>query len=243
VIGLVERLQKAKVKPAGCFVGEPTEMGVIVGHKGKRSLRVTVRGFTVHSSLALRGVNAVEYAARLIVKIREISDRLGREGARDPLYDVPWTTGHTGLVRGGTALNIVPDECSFEFEFRNIAADDADALVDEVKAYARTVLEPEMKAVVPASGIAIQFKSGFPGLDTPPSSEIVALAHRLSGSDGEAKVAFGTEAGRFALAGIPSVVIGPGSIDQAHKADEYIEVAQLAACGAFLDRLIAHASG
>ncbi len=196
----------------------------------------------MHSALAPRGVNAVEYAARLIVKIREISDRLGREGARDPLYDVPWTTGHTGLVRGGTALNIVPDECSFEFEFRSISVDDPDALVDEVKAYARDVLEPEMTAVMPGAGITFQYKSGFPGLETPVSSDIVALATWLSGSNGLAKVAFGTEAGRFALAGIPSVVIGPGSIDQAHKADEYIAIDQLAACGGFLDRLIAHSS-
>src|SRR5262249_58939570 len=102
-------LKSAPAKPAACFVGEPTLMGVVIGHKGKRSLRVTVRGQTCHSSLTPYGVNAVEYAARLIVKIRDMSERIAREGARDPLYDVPFTTGHTGGASGGAALNIERD--------------------------------------------------------------------------------------------------------------------------------------
>jgi len=240
VIGLVEHLARAKVKPAACFVGEPTSMGVVTGHKGKRSIRVTVRGRTCHSALAPQGVNAVEYAAGLIAHIRDIADRLAREGPRDPLYDVPWSTGHTGLVHGGTALNIVPDECTFEFEFRTIAADDPDALVAEVRAFACDVLEQEMKAVAPEAGISFHLKSGFPGLETPPAADAVRLAHALSGSTGISKVAFGTEGGRFAEGGTPSVVIGPGSIEQAHKADEWIEIDQLAACGRFIDGLIAH---
>lgn len=237
---IIGHLDRSSVKPAGCFVGEPTGMGVVVGHKGKRSFRVSVRGRTCHSSLAPQGVNAVEYAARLIVRIREIADRLAREGARDPLYDVAYTTAHTGVVHGGTALNIVPDECSFAYEFRSIAADDPDALAAEVEAYAKTVLEPEMKKVAPEAGITFELTSGFPGLDTPPASELIGLAKDLSGHSDHAKVAFGTEAGRFSAAGIPSVVIGPGFIDQAHKADEFIAVSELAACGAFIDRLIAH---
>jgi acetylornithine deacetylase len=240
VRGLIARLEHAKVKPIGCFVGEPTEMGVVIGHKAKRSLRVTVRGKTCHSSLAPSGVNAVEYAARLIVKIRHITDRLARHGARDPLYDVPFTTGHTGTVHGGTALNIVPDACIFEFEFRSIAADDLDVLVDEVMAYARDVLEPEMKAVAPQSGIAFEIKSGFPGLELSDQADVVHLAKRLAGQGRHSKVAYGTEAGLFDAAGISTVVIGPGSIDQAHKADEFIAVAELEKCGAFLDHLVAH---
>src|SRR5499427_4418957 len=235
VRGMIARLERAEVKPAACFVGEPTEMGVVIGHKGKRSFRVTVHGKTCHSSLAPHGVNAVEYAARLIVKIRDMAERFAREGARDPLYDVPFTTGHTGIVNGGTALNIVPDACWFEFEFRTIAADDAGALVDEVVAYART-LEPEMKAIAPQAGITFEEKSEFPGLETPATAELVGLTKQLAGSADHAKVAYGTEAGLFAAAGIPSVVIGPGSIDQAHKADEFVAVDELERCGAFLDR-------
>lgn len=237
---LIEWLAARKIRPAGAIVGEPTLMSPVIGHKGKRSLRVTVRGLTCHSSQAPLGVNAVEYAARLIARIRDISDRIAREGARDPLYDVPFTTGHTGLVHGGTALNIVPDECVFEYEFRTIGADDPDALVGEVAAYAREVLEPEMKAVAPEAGIDLAVRSNMPGLDTPPEAEIVALAKTLSGHADHGKVAFGTEGARYAQAGIPAVVIGPGSIDQAHKADEFLAVSELAACARFLDRLVAH---
>ncbi len=174
VRNLIARFDGAAVKPAACFVGEPTGMDVVVGHKGKRSFRVDVRGRTCHSSLAPAGVNAVEYAARLIVRIRDMADRLAREGARDPLYDVPYTTTHTGVVEGGTALNIVPDACRFQFEFRSIAADDVDALAGEVMAYARDRLEPDMKRVAPEAGITFDTMSGFPGLDTPPSVDFWA---------------------------------------------------------------------
>jgi len=239
---IIAQLENAPVKPAACFVGEPTCMQVVIGHKGKRSMQATVRGHTVHSSLAPLGVNAVEYAARIISKIRDIAERLEREGARDPLYDVPHSTGHTGFVHGGTALNIVPDMCNFEFEFRSIAADDPGVWVDEVVAYARDVLEPKMKAVAPAAGIELRERSAFPGLDTSPASEIVSLSKAWAGRNDHAKVAFGTEAGGYSAAGILSVVVGPGSIDQAHKADEFVAVSELEKCGVFLDRLIDHCS-
>jgi acetylornithine deacetylase len=236
---IITRIERTPIKPAGCFVGEPSLMAVIVGHKSKRSLRVNVRGHTAHSSLAPRGVNAVEYAARLICKIRDISERLAREGARDPLYDVPFTTGHTGTVNGGTALNIVPESCTFEFEFRAIGADDVNALTEEVISYGRDVLEPAMKAVAPETGIEFIDRSNFPGLNTPADAGVVALAKQLAGTPDHAKVAYGTEAGRFSAAGIPSVVIGPGSIDQAHKADEFVAESEVAKCVGFIDRLVA----
>jgi acetylornithine deacetylase len=231
--------QKA-VRPLACFVGEPTGMDVVIGHKSKRSYWVTVRGKSCHSSLAPQGVNAVEYAARLIVKIREMSDAKRAAGARDALYDVPFTTGHTGSVEGGIALNVVPDLCKFVFEFRAIAGDDPNALGDEVMAYARDVLEPEMRAVAPEAGIVFDARPFQAGLDTDPAAEIVALAKRLAGRNGHSKVAYGTEAGLFQKGGTPSVVIGPGSIDQAHKPDEFIAVDELARCCAFIDRLIEH---
>jgi acetylornithine deacetylase len=243
VRNLIAHLRATRLKPAGCFVGEPTGMNVVIGHKAKRSFRVSVRGRTCHSSLAPEGVNAVEYAARLIVMIRDMAERLAREGARDPLYDVPYTTAHTGVVAGGTALNIVPDHCSFQFEFRSLAGDDPDALAGEVMAYACERLEPQMKAIAPEAGIAFEAMSEFPGLDTPPALDVVTLAKSLIGRGEHGKVAYGTEAGLFAAAGVPTVVIGPGSIEQAHKADEFIAVSELDACGAFLDRLIAHCRG
>jgi acetylornithine deacetylase len=215
----------------------------VVGHKAKRSLRVLAKGRTCHSSLAPLGVNAVEYAARLIVKICNIGDRVARSGARDPLYDIPYTTTNSGVVHGGTAFNIVPDLCTFEFEFRPLADDDVDGLVKEVMAYARKQLEPQMRALDPAARISFEPRSSWPGLEAPPASDVVGLAKMLAGRNKHSKVAYGTEAGLYALAGIPAVVIGPGSIEQAHKADEYIAVAQLEACSTFLDRLIAHSRG
>jgi acetylornithine deacetylase len=242
VRGILDRLRHWPVKPAACFVGEPTCMQVVIGHKAKCSIQATVRGHTVHSSLAPLGVNAVEYAARVIGKIRDIAERLAREGPRDPLYDVPHSTAHTGLVHGGSALNIVPDLCAFEYEFRTIAADNPGALAEEVAAYARDVLEPQMKAVAPGAGITLHDRSSFPGLDTAANSDIVGLSMAFAGRNDLAKVAFGTEAGGFAADGIPCVVVGPGSIDQAHKADEFIAVAELEKCGVFIDRLIDHCS-
>jgi acetylornithine deacetylase len=239
VRGLVERLAGRGVKPEGCFVGEPTEMGVVVGHKGKRSVRVGVRGFTVHSSLAPKGVNAAEFAALLVAHIRAVADRLAAEGARDDLYDVPYSTAHVGILSGGTALNIVPDEAEIVFEVRTVAADDPDTLVAAIEGHAREVLEPRMKAVDPATGFDFDVFAGFPGLDTAPDAAVVTLAKSLAGANGHSKVAFGTEAGQFQRsAGIPSVVIGPGSIEQAHKADEWIALSELAKCLGFVERLV-----
>jgi acetylornithine deacetylase len=236
---MIAKISERPARPIACFVGEPTEMDVVIGHKAKRSFKVVVHGRTCHSSLAPLGVNAVEYAARVIAKIRDVSDRMAKQGVRDDLYDVPFTTGHTGYLHGGTALNIVPDVATFEFEFRTIAADKSSDLVKEVIDYAREVLEPEMKAVAPEAGFDFQDRSEFAGLDTAPDADITLLAKQLSGRNSHAKVAYGTEGGLFSQAGVPTVVIGPGSIDQAHKADEFIKVSELEKCGAFLDRLIA----
>ncbi len=240
VRGMIAKLPERPAMPLACFVGEPTEMDVVIGHKAKRSFKVAVHGRTCHSSLAPRGVNAVEYAARVVAKIRDVSDRLAKGGARDDLYDVPFSTGHTGYLHGGTALNIVPDQATFEFEFRVIAADKSATLANEVMDYAKTVLEPEMKAVAPEAGIVFEERSEFAGLDTAENAEVTLLAKQLSGRNSHSKVAYGTEGGLFAEAGVPTVVIGPGSIDQAHKADEFIAISELEKCGAFLGRLIAH---
>lgn len=237
---MIPKIVDSPAKPVACFVGEPTEMDVVIGHKGKRSFKVIVRGRTCHSSLAPLGVNAVEYAARVIAKIRDISDRLAKSGARDGLYDVPFTTGHTGYLHGGTALNIVPDIATFEFEFRVIAQDKSSALAQEVIDYARNVLEPEMKAVAPEAGFEFQDRSEFAGLDTPENADVTLLAKQLTGRNSHSKVAYGTEGGLFSEAGIPTIVCGPGSIEQAHKADEFIAISELEKCGKFLDRLIEH---
>jgi acetylornithine deacetylase len=236
---LAEHLSRGPVRQRACFVGEPTSMGVVIGHKGKRSVRVSVRGKTGHSALAPLAVNAVEYGARLVSEICRIGEDLASEGPRDHLYDVPHSTGHVGILRGGTAINIVPDQAEILFEFRVIGGVNPDALVAEVIRHARDVLEPRMQAVDPSAGFDFEALSGFPGLDMPPDAEIVTLAKELAGQNGHTKVAFGTEAGLFNhIAGIPSVIIGPGSIEQAHKADEWVAMDQLQTCAAFVVRLI-----
>lgn len=238
VVGLLEMLRDEGIRPALCIVGEPSSMQVVIGHKAKRSMRVTVRGRGCHSSLAPQGVNAVDYAARLVVRMQDIAARLATEGGRDADYDITHSTAHTGTIRGGTALNIVPDLCTLDCEFRVLPQEDADALVQELRDYARDELEPMMRRIAPEAGIEIEVFAQFPGLETPPDAKAVTLVKRLTGSNGHSKVAFGTEGGRFAeMLGVPTVICGPGAIAQAHKPDEYIERSQMDACDAFLGRL------
>ena len=240
---LLNKIANRPLVPKICFVGEPTDMNVVLGHKAKRSFEVTVKGFSCHSSLAPLGVNAVEYAARLISHIHGIGQRLRNNGRHDPLYDVAWTTAHTGTITGGTVLNIVPDKCVFRFEFRALPEDDVDGLVAEVKTWARDVLEREMRAVSPDAGISFEWISNFPGLSTNEDNQSVLIAKRLAKRNSHGKVAYGTEAGLFVdIAGIDTVVIGPGSIEQAHKPDEYVKISELDKCDEFLNQLVKYAS-
>jgi acetylornithine deacetylase len=234
-------LAEQEAKPLGAFIGEPSDMRVVIGHKGKRSARIIVTGTSAHSSLAPTAVNAVHYGARIVARIADIAARLERGGARDALYDITHSTGHVGMMHGGEALNIVPDRCEIIFEFRTIGEDDPDELMEEVRRYAVGELLPQMKAVDGRADIEMDVFAGFAGLDTPPQAEIVSLAKHLSGRNDHSKVAYGTEAGLFtAMAGIPAVVLGPGSITQAHKPDEFIELSQLESCLSMLGRLVAH---
>lgn len=236
---LIARMLERGPRPLGCFVGEPTGMGVVVGHKGKSASRLTFRGKASHSALAPAGVNAVEYAARFIEHVRLSAEAIARDGARDPLYDVPHTTGLSSVVRGGSALNIVPDACSVEFEYRAIGADDAGVLAAAAIAYATDILAPLMRETDPACGVEVEPLIDYPGLDTDPEAAIVTLAKRLAGRNAHGKVSYGTEGGLFErLGGVPAVVIGPGSIARAHKADEYVTRDELAACTEFVRRLI-----
>jgi acetylornithine deacetylase len=183
------------------------------------------------------GVNAVEAAAELVARLKEMAREKRRSGPFDADYAPPYTTIHTGMIRGGTALNIVPKECSFDFEYRLLPGDDADAPIDELRAFAETRLLPEMRAVRPETSIEFVELSAFPGLATAPDAEITRLVLSLTGANTTSKVAFGTEAGLFQEAGIPTVVCGPGSIEQAHKSDEFVAIDQIARCEEFIGRL------
>ncbi|MBL6928484.1 MAG: acetylornithine deacetylase [Rhodospirillales bacterium] len=235
---MIEAIKDLDVQPALCVVGEPTNMQVMTGHKGNVSTRVHVRGLECHSSRAPMGVNAVEYAAELITFIKGVARRLAAQGARDTAYDIPFTTAHVGKIDGGTALNVVPRDCRFEFEFRFLPADDPQSLLGEVKDYARETLEPLMKAVDPDTGFEWEEKFSFPGLDTAPDAPVVSLVTALCGNEKTGRVAYGTEGGLFFdLAGIPSVICGPGDIDQAHKPNEFITLEQVSKCEDFMRRL------
>jgi acetylornithine deacetylase len=231
---LIADLADAGIRPAACIVGEPTLMRPVVAHKSKHSWRCTVHGHASHSAYAPHGVNAVEAACELVAYLKRMQRRLRLEGPYRHDYDVPHTTVHTGLIRGGTQLNIVPHECTFDFEFRCLPGADPEAMMAELRRYAEDELLPEMRAVQPASRFEWHVLSIIPGLDADPDDEVVRLARGLSGLSDTGKVSYGTEAGLFQVAGIPSVICGPGSIEQAHKPDEYVSLEQVVRCEEFL---------
>jgi acetylornithine deacetylase len=224
-------------KPRLCLIGEPTELKPVLGHKGKLAMRCQVKGAACHSAYAPYGVNAIEYAARLISRLGEIGNQLARPEHHDSRFDPPFSTVQTGVIKGGRALNIVPADCEFDFEVRALPGFDAQQVANELQDYAQTELEPRMRAVQPDTGIELQQLSAYPGLATSPDSEAARLLALLSGSTAFDTVAYGTEGGLFHQAGIPTVVCGPGSMDQGHKPDEFITTAQLNDCDAMLARL------
>lgn len=235
---LIADMRDAGIEPEGCFVGEPTNMRVVASHKGKRSYRCRVRGLEAHSSLAPTGVNAVEFAAMLIAFIRGIGQEFRRDGPFDHDYDCAHTTVHVGTVRGGTALNIVPSECEFVFEFRHLPGDDPQAIFDRITRYAIDELLPEMRAVHPGATIAFEPMAVIPPLDTDPAAPITELAKSLTSSNSALKVAYNCEACWFHDAGVPTVICGPGDIDQAHKPNEFINLEEIVKCESFLRNLM-----
>jgi acetylornithine deacetylase len=237
VRGLIARLGNRPVKPKLCIIGEPTLMQPVVSHKGKRSLSCQVAGHESHSALAHLGVNAIEIAAEMVTQIRRIARDKRRDGPFDDGFTPPYTTVHTGTITGGTALNIVPRECRFVFEIRHLPGDDADAITAALRRHADGLV-PEMRGVSPMSGIALEETNAIPALATPVDSEVVALARALTGANSVGKVSFGTEGGLYQEAGIPTVICGPGSIEQAHRPDEWIALDQVGQCETFMRRLI-----
>ncbi|WP_336802126.1 acetylornithine deacetylase [Kaistia sp. MMO-174] len=235
---MIAALSARGEKPAACLVGEPTSMQVVVGHKGGRGYRCHVAGQEAHSSLAPRAVNAIEYAAELIVFIRDLAGELAA-GPVDPEYDVVHTTISTGLIAGGTAVNIVPNACSFTFEYRNLIEVDPDTIIGRIRDFAETRLLPEMRCRAPQSDITFEQIYDYPALAIDPSHPLVTRLKGVVGHNGHGKVAYGTEAGLFQRdLGVPTVVCGPGSIEMAHKPDEYVSTEQLDRCDAALRKLL-----
>ncbi|WP_236215562.1 acetylornithine deacetylase [Metapseudomonas otitidis] len=240
VRSLLDALAQRPNRPRLCLIGEPTELRPVLGHKGKLAMRCQVHGAACHSAYAPQGVNAIEYAARLIGHLGEIGEELARPEHHDPRFDPPYSTVQTGLIEGGRALNIVPAECRFDFEVRALPGFDAQQVATRLDLYAQAELVPRMQAVQPGTGIRFEPLGSYPGLATDAASEAAELVALISGSRDFGTVAFGTEGGLFHEAGIPTVVCGPGSMDQGHKPDEFVTLAQLEACDAMLLRLAEH---
>jgi acetylornithine deacetylase len=227
--------------PFGCVVGEPTGMRVANGHKGKAGYECSVTGLASHSALNHLGVNAIEIAAEIIVHLRRRNLDFCVNGPFADGFEPPHCTVTTGLVEGGTALNIVPGACRFAFEFRTLPGQDAAALLAEVQAFAERELLPAMRARHPGAGIAWHELIRYPALGGAGPAELERLCCEVAGGGAPRKVAFGTEAGLFAARGIPSVVCGPGDIAVAHQPDEYVELADLERCTRFVRRLVERA--
>ncbi|MFL9673062.1 acetylornithine deacetylase [Pseudomonas marginalis] len=236
VRSLLKVLEDRPVKPLLCIIGEPTELKPVLGHKGKLAMRCDVQGEACHSAYAPYGVNAIERAAELIGELGRIGQRL-RE-TQDARFDPPFSTVQTGVISGGKALNIVPADCRFDFEVRALPAQDPGAVADELKAYAEQHVLPRMRAVSAQSSIRFTELSAYPGLVTDERSQAAELIAAFCGSREFGTVAFGTEGGLFDAVGIPTVVCGPGSMDQGHKPDEFVELEQLAGCDAMLRRML-----
>ena len=234
---LIADLANLEYKPGGCIVGEPTGMELVVAHKGKRAYRCRVRGLECHSALIPNGVNAVEIAAELVAHLRKMALRFRANGPFDRDYDIAFTTVHVGTIKGGTALNIVPKDCAFVFEFRFLPFDDPEELLGEIQAVATRLL-PEMHAVSSDTGIAFEQLSELPGFDTGAGSAIAELGRSCNHGTRFNKVSFGAEASLFHNAGIPSILCGPGHIAQAHQPDEWIAIEQVARCEEFMRRLL-----
>ena len=235
---LLDMLASAPCQPAFCIIGEPTELSVATGHKGKTALRATCTGKEAHSALAPSGLNAIHLATDLVNTLRHEQQWLQQSGARDDDYNVPYTTLHVGLINGGVALNIVPKECVVDFEIRNLQADDPALIIKRIKQTTEEIISVAREQHAEAD-IQIEIVNSYPGLDTAPDAEIVSFVKSLTGANSTNKVAYGTEGGLFQQRlGIPTVVCGPGSMNQGHKPDEYITQSQLDRCDAMLDVLI-----
>ncbi|WP_415183832.1 acetylornithine deacetylase [Phaeovulum sp.] len=227
-------------QPELCIVGEPTQMHPATGHKGKAAFVAMCRGTAGHSSLAPRFVNALHLAGDFIVALRRLQDEYAASAIRDGGYDLPYSTVHIGKMQGGTALNIVPDHARIEFELRHLPGDTLEVFLSRLHEVAEQIAKP-FRAQDPAAGLEIALTNTYPGLEIATDHPAVRRVAQWCGTDQTIKVAYGTEAGFFATAGIPTVVCGPGSMEaQGHKADEYLDISQLGACDQMMDKIFAY---
>ena len=235
---MIDALQQRGLTPEYCIVGEPTSMQMVVAHKGIHTFTCRVHGKAVHSSLTPQGVNAIEYAAQLIGFIQQLGQRLQQDYAQDAAFDVPFSTLSVNTIQGGIASNIVPQLCEFGFDYRNLPHMQPSDVIEPIKRYIQEVLEPQMHLIDANSGIELQHHAAVPAMPEADASALLKLVSQLVGSDAYHKVAYATEGGQFKQAGIHTVICGPSSIEQAHRANEFVSLNQLARCDDFLQKMI-----
>ena len=235
---IVRRLRERNMAPRIVIVGEPTSMKVVDAHKGIRAFTTTVTGLEAHSAAAHAGVNAVMYAAELIAFLNRVAEEMKQRGDARGRFEPHYTTVHVGLIRGGTALNIIPGQCAFSWEYRSLPGSEEEEILDRFESFAREEVLPRMAAVSAGADVRTQAIARVPPLLPEPGSEAESLALMLAESNETHAVSYGTEAGIFQAAEIAAVVCGPGNMDQAHKPDEFIEIEQVERCVSFLRRLM-----
>jgi acetylornithine deacetylase len=232
---LLDDLARAEINPALAIIGEPTEMRVVGGHKAGAVIDTVAKGREGHSSAPAKGANAVMMAGQFIGVLASLGAELMAD--RDAHFDPPYTTIQANMIAGGTAVNVLAREARVTWEYRALPDRDAEAIVREAERRGESEILPFYRRAHPEARFETRMRAAYPGLVRDPHSPAVALAASLTGDNEVRAVSYGTEAGLFQQAGIPAAVCGPGSIAQAHKADEFVALDQLDACAAFLRKV------
>lgn len=235
--GLLESMAGKPFRPEIVIVGEPTEMGIVTGHKGGDEMRTEIIGHEVHSCDPRKGVSAVSAAVRLAAKIEEIGARLAAQPFPGSPYDPPYGTFNIGTIEGGAARNATAGWCNFDWEFRPMPGENARDIIAEIETYAAEHLLPQMRAVHPGADIKVITEVSVPSLDDRNAEKAANFVSEITGRNSRGVVSFGTDAGYFSDDGYSTVVFGPGSITRAHAPDEYIEISELAEGLDFLGRV------
>ena len=225
------------ITPDYCIVGEPTNMTMVVAHKGIAVYRCRVHGKSAHSSLTTQGVNAISYASKMVGFVDSLAEQISQRDDSDALFDVPYSTLSVGTIQGGTATNIVPNLCEFTFDYRNLPHMTQDDILAPIQAKIAE-LNTQMQARATDVGIELLQLEGVPAMTDNTNEELQRLVGALVEDDKRHKVAYATEGGQFTDAGIPTIICGPGSIEQAHKADEFVALSEIERCDTFLHKLL-----
>ena len=238
VRSLIEMLKNSSTNPLFCIVGEPTSMQVMSGHKGKVNASVLIKGKEAHSALTTKGLNSIYLATEFIQGIQNIQTNLINNSTHDNDFEVPYTTLQVGKIEGGVAVNIVPSSSSLLFEIRSLHSDDPNLILKDIKILSEKIVKSHIDRF-PDTEIAINVTSQYPSLNTMKNSDVISFLNGLTGNNNVEKVSFGTEGGLFSNElNIETAICGPGSMNQGHKPNEYIEKAQIDLCDQMLENLL-----